>query len=215
MQRGVQREASGVSACAADQGMAGQKSLQSSAAQQSHVVLCHAALELRSGNSAIHRCMPFSWSIGRSNRKLMRTGALGEGSNARSLESSVWMSSCRNWDWAKKIPLSRQRAVLLTYFAVKAHSEELAVIWRSSESSSISTMLIKTLGSCKDYNNQTHRQVTNNRTWYHYKEGAVPSVGQGVRANCTGCSQWHVQGWCIKGGGGRHTVDVSQKNSSS
>lgn len=179
------------------------------------LVLCHPALELRSGNSAIHRCTPFSWSIGRSNGKLMRTGALGEGSNARSLESSVWMSSRRNWDWAKKISLSRQRAVLLTYFAVKAHSEELAVIWRSPENSSISTMLIKTLGSCKDYNNQTYRQVTNNRTWYHYKEGAVPSVGQGVRANCTGCSQWHVQGWCIKGGGGRHTVDASQKNSSS
>lgn len=194
---------------------AGQKRLWSSAVQQSAcwLVLCHAALQLRNENSPIYRYMIFSWSLARSNRKLMETSASGKGSNASSLESSVWMSSCRNW--AKKISLYRQRVVLLTYFAVKAHSEELAVIWRSPENSSISTMLIKTLGSCEDYNNQTYRHATNNRTWYHYKEQEVPSVGQGVSANCTGCSQWHVQGWCIKGGGGRHTVAVSQKDSSS
>lgn len=150
----------------------------------------------------------FSWSIARSNRKLR--GASGKGSNARSLESSVGMSCCRNWDQAKKISLYRQRAVLLTYFAAKAHSEELAAIWRSPENSSISTMLIKTLGSCEDYNNQTYRYVTNNRTWYHYKEQGVPSVGQGVSANCTACSQWHVQGWWIKGGGGRETYTGCQ-----
>lgn len=89
-------------------------------------------------------------------------GASGKGSNASSLESSVWMCSCRNWDWAKKTSLNRQRAVLLTYFAVRAHSEELAVIWRSPESSRTSTMLIKTLGSWEDYNHQTYIHVTNN-----------------------------------------------------
>lgn len=193
---------------------AGQKSLWSSAVQQSYIDLCCVML-------------PYSWEVRtllstgacflaevlQEVIKLMETSASGKGSNASSLESSVWMSSC--WNWAKKISLYRQRAVLLTYFAVKAHSEELAVIWRSPENSSTSTTLIKTLGSCGDYNNQTYRHVTNNRTWYHYKEQEVPSVGQGVSANCTGCSQWHVQGWCSKGGGGRHTVAVSQKDSSS
>lgn len=193
---------------------AGQKRLWSSAVQQSQVDLCCVML-------------PYSWEV----RTLLSTGIWLLAEVLQEVIESwwklvhqvkaamqvawkaLWMSSCR--DWVKKISLSRQRVVLLTYFAVKAHSEELAVIWRSPENSSISTMLIKTLGSCEDYNNQTYRHATNNRTWYHYKEQEVPSVGQGVSANCTGCSQWHVQGWCIKGGGGRHTVAVSQKDSSS
>lgn len=137
--------------------------------------------EKKSDDSAIYRCMPFRWSIGRSSRKLMGTSASSKGSNESSLESSVWMSFCRsNLDWSKKVALQRQRPVFFAYFAVKVHPEELAAIWRSPETSSISTMLTKTLGSCRDYNHQTY-QVTEHDTTTKWERSAIRRVRESVQ----------------------------------